>query len=90
MAEAPTQCPRCDSERLIHDAKVEDRSKNGRHKLEVLVGFNDPEALLFTDPIRAELRAMICGDCGWVGLFVREPELLWDAWTKAPEQGPPE
>lgn len=90
MASQAEQCPRCGSDRLIHDAKVEDRSKHGRHKLELLVGFNDPDALLFTDPIRAELRATICGSCGHVALFVREPELLWEAYTKAPEQGPPE
>ncbi|MFK7927142.1 MAG: hypothetical protein AB8H79_03065 [Myxococcota bacterium] len=83
-------CPRCSSDQIIHDAKVEDRSQHGRHKLEVLVGFNDPDALLFTDPIRAELRATICGQCGHVGLFVREPELLWEAYTQAPSQVPPE
>ena len=90
MTDKPDLCPRCGSDRLIYDAKVEDRSKNGRHKLEVLVGFNDPDALLFTAPIRAELRAAICGNCGWVGLFVRDPELLWEAYNQAPDQGPPE
>lgn len=90
MSDLLDRCPRCDSEKIIHDAKVEDRSEHVRHELEVLVGYNDPDALIFTDPIRAELRAAICGDCGHVELFVRNPELLWAAFHEAPRQQPPE
>lgn len=89
MSDDLQRCPRCDSDKIIHDAKVEDRSEHNRHELEVLVAYNDPEALIFTDPIRAELRAAICGSCGHVELFVRDPALLWGAFSEAPRQAPP-
>ena len=82
-------CARCGSTDLIPDAKVEDRTDHVRHELEVLVGHRHPDALVFTDPIRAELRAEICGHCGHVALFVRDPEALWAAWKSAPRQEPP-
>jgi hypothetical protein len=84
-----TRCTRCGGDRVIPDAKVEDRGDHLRHQLEVLVGYANPEALLFTDPIRADLRASVCGTCGHVDLFVSDPGALWQAWTGAPSQQPP-
>ena len=90
MASAPKTCPRCGSERIIPDAKVEDRAEHVRHELELLVGFNQPDSLIFNEPLRADVRAAICGACGHVELFVPEAEELWKAWSALPEQKPPE
>ena len=90
MAEPEVRtCSRCGSDKVIRDAKVEDRTEHLRHQLEILVGYNHPDALVFTDPIRADLRASICGECGHVDLFVRNADKLWEAWKTAPEQNEP-
>jgi hypothetical protein len=82
-------CSRCGSDKVIPNAKVEDRTEHLRHQLEVLVGYHHPDALVFTDPIRTDLRCSICGVCGHVDLFVDDADRLWQAYKTAPEQSKP-
>ena len=77
-------CPRCGSDRIIEDAKIEDRvTPDRRSSLEVLIGYRKGSGLLSpTRPMRFQLRARICGKCGHTEMFVAEPEKLWRAAQK--------
>lgn len=86
--EEPT-CPRCGGNKIIPDAMIEDTGEHSHRKLHTLVALGNPNALLFLNPIRAELRATICCTCGHVDLRVRDPEKLWEDYVSAPEQERP-
>ena len=68
---------------------VEDSGENSHRKLHTLVALGDPNAILFVNPIRAELRATICCGCGHVDLNVNDPDALWKQYVAAPDQKRP-
>jgi hypothetical protein len=68
---------------------IEDSGEHSHRKLHTLVALGDPEAIIFVDPIRAELRATICCSCGHVELSVLDPESLWRKYVDAPAQQRP-
>ena len=73
-------CARCGSDKIIDDARVEDRiSMDRRVSLEVMIGYRDTGGLRNQKPERFPIRARICGNCGFTEMYVAEPEKMWRA-----------
>ena len=76
-------CTQCGSDKIIDDAKIEDRlTADRRGPLEVLIGYRSVGALLPDRPERFALRARVCGECGFAEMFVADPAKAWAAWKK--------
>ena len=76
-------CARCGSDKIIEDAKVEDRvTVDRRVSLEVMIGYRKGGTLMPDRPQRFALRAKICGNCGFAEMFVADPGKLWSAAKK--------
>ncbi len=81
-ADTPT-CARCGSDRVVEDAKVEDRiTADRRVSLEVMIGYRKSGTMLPEKPQRFPLTARICGSCGYTDLYVADPVKLWSAARK--------
>lgn len=79
---ATMKCPRCGSEKIMHNLRIRDRYDAGvRQDLEIEVQGN-PNALIFKQAHREALRATVCGECGNVGLSVENPKALWEIYTQ--------
>ncbi len=76
------KCSRCGSEKVMTNLRIRDRYDAGvGQDLEVEVQ-RDPGALIFKQTHREPLRATVCGECGNVGLSVKNPQALWKAYTE--------
>ncbi|MHC1699306.1 MAG: hypothetical protein AB9919_14820 [Geobacteraceae bacterium] len=77
------QCPKCNSGKFIHNVRVIDR--NGEYQdmsLSVRVE-RKPDALLFKGSKDFELKAFICGECGYAELYAADPDKLWQAYISS-------
>jgi hypothetical protein len=63
---ASSKCPKCESTKVIPDAYL--REQTG-HTVEI-VAQSRPDAKLFKKGTIAKVRALICGSCGYVELFM--------------------
>ena len=80
---AKAQCPRCGSEKIMYDLRIRDRYDMGiAEDLEIETQGN-PDALIFKHTHKEALRATVCGECGNVGLSVKNPKALWTIYTQA-------
>jgi predicted nucleic-acid-binding Zn-ribbon protein len=69
-------CAKCGSGELVSDVRLLDHGHlNERHDLE-LVYYVEPTAILFKEPVKSPLRAMVCGACGFVELYATAPQQL--------------
>lgn len=72
------QCPKCRSEKIIPYVQIFDRVGHSI-RLGVKV-FEHPEALVFKGAHAADLRARVCGECGYVESYVENPQELYSAY----------
>ena len=76
------KCGRCGSEKVMSNLRIRDRYDAGvGQDLEVEVQGN-PDAMIFKKAHREALRATVCGECGNVGLSVKNPKALWEVYTQ--------
>ncbi|MGC2236262.1 MAG: hypothetical protein WA584_08880 [Pyrinomonadaceae bacterium] len=74
------KCPDCSSEKIIERARVFDGGSNFVDKgLQVSVDAN-PDALVFKDTRRSDVKAKICGDCGYIQFYAEQARYLWRAY----------
>ena len=78
--EPKKHCPACQSSHLIPDVRVVDRSQSFLQNLTVEVD-RRPQAFIFRDSTPSDVRAWICGRCGYMSLFVDEPRELLRAYN---------
>ena len=79
---ASITCGRCGSEKIMTDLRIRDRYDAGvGQDLEVEVQGN-PDAMIFKQSHREALRATVCGECGNVGLSIKNPDALWKTYTQ--------
>ena len=72
------RCPSCGSDALIPDAFLTIKEWGSNFTPQVGV-FRKPEALMMKAPERTDAGLRVCGDCGFVALFAKDPRVLWDA-----------
>ena len=74
------KCPECESERIIKDALALDRGDyNANVGFQVAVD-EKPEAFMFKQRITSTTNVEICGDCGYIQFYAKNPESLWLAY----------
>ena len=73
-------CLRCGSSSVIPDAHLIDRGEADNRKPAHVGIIRKPEAWIFKEEERVQTRAQVCGVCGYVELFVKDPEALWEAY----------
>lgn len=79
-------CRACGSRKIIPNVQVLDQGDNSDGCLQV-VFYGDPQALIFKDRMYGQLRAWICGECGYTELRVSNPEQLYLKFLETREQG---
>ncbi len=73
-------CPDCNSQKIIKDAKALDRGdSNSNNDMRVSVD-EKPDALIFKQRNYSDIRAHICGDCGFIQFYADDPKTLWMAY----------
>jgi predicted nucleic-acid-binding Zn-ribbon protein len=73
-------CTKCRSTQVITDGVIFDTTRNSTVRL--AAGFQkDPSAWIFTGDVRAEIRAVICGACGFMELFANDALRLYEAYS---------
>ena len=74
------KCPECNSENIIRNA----RAFGGENFINptelVVVVYENPKAMLLKRAARSEVKAEICGDCGYVQFYAKTPGILWAAY----------
>lgn len=80
MPDALPTCPRCGAEAVIPDARLVDRGDADARKPAEVGVMRNPEATFLKGEQRAELRAQICGECGFTELYATDPAALWSAY----------
>jgi predicted nucleic-acid-binding Zn-ribbon protein len=73
-------CPKCSSNQIIHDAEVRDYDASSYRRLSVHVALRNPEGGFFKKTSESgELRAAICGECGYTELYATNYQAMLKA-----------
>jgi len=72
-------CRICGSSKLIHDAEFID-SMEEPTKVSV---YENPSARVFKGRRKGAVRLCICGECGHIESYLREPAELYEAYARA-------
>lgn len=73
-------CPNCNSRKVIPNVRVLDRDGDYHDgSLSVRIDRN-PNALMMKGSEVCNLKAWICGECGFTQMFAIHPEALWKAY----------
>jgi hypothetical protein len=67
------KCPKCESNKIIEEARVVDRPHHSHLSLEV---DERPDAILFKRAPSTKLSAWVCSAFGFVRLYAQDPEEL--------------
>lgn len=79
---AASRCSRCESEEMIPDGWVFDMNRDMTGALQA--GFiANPKAIVFKGKTYNSVWARLCGSCGFIELFVADPQKLYAEYRKA-------
>ncbi len=77
-------CPVCGSADLIPDLAFHDGDGQGyrshEHQVEVV---EKPTAIFSPGKVKSELRATVCGACGYTMFFARDYGVLWRTYQES-------
>lgn len=79
------RCHNCGSDKIVPDVSLHDDSTGWGYSANdhyVSVELN-PAAVFFRDKLSAQLRAFICGECGYTALFAASAAQLYEAYQQA-------
>ena len=79
-----TECSKCGSHKIIPDVRIDDRTQGRISELTIRVP-EDPGAFLFKGTHLGTVTAWVCGTCGFMELYVDNPEELYAAYEKRPQ-----
>jgi ribosomal protein S27AE len=80
------KCSKCGSAKVIPLARMFDQGQSSDGTLKARVD-TCPEAWVFKGSVYANLKANICGECGYTELVAENPGALYDAYLKTGEHG---
>jgi hypothetical protein len=78
-------CMRCGSNKSMAVPLVERSSSTLIIPL-VLRVLRNPRSMFFKKPFETPLVAWVCGDCGSVDVFAKDPQGLWQAYCQSLRQ----
>jgi hypothetical protein len=70
-------CPKCGGADLLHGVRLKPSSTGGVDELHAVVA---PTSGMIRRETFAELRATVCGACGFTELFVLDPRAIAERW----------
>jgi hypothetical protein len=76
------KCPHCGSDKIIPNALISDTQN-----IKAIV-MADPQALIFKGWESTEITARVCGNCGFVQLFAKNPALLYSVYQQSLKNAP--
>ena len=80
------RCAKCTSDQMIEAAYVADAQGN-----RIVVGVDQhPDHGALDRAVSTQIRAWVCGVCGFVELYANQPAELNDMYRRAELQAPPE
>jgi hypothetical protein len=74
------KCPDCNSEKIIKNAKTLDRGDYNAALTASIAVEEYPDAVIFKNPVYSETDADVCGECGFIQFYAKDPETLWAAY----------
>jgi ribosomal protein S27AE len=78
-----TICCKCGSGKIIPDVRAGERGV-GNVPMSIAVRVDEnPDAVVFKGMHAEDLKAWICGDCGYVEFFVANPQQLFDVYSRS-------
>jgi predicted nucleic-acid-binding Zn-ribbon protein len=86
------ECTKCGSSQIIPNVRITDQKEGQFFTAGDLTStvYTHPDALIFKGAARCDLRAAICGDCGYVELYAMSPASLYEAYQQALRESPPQ
>jgi uncharacterized OB-fold protein len=76
-------CQKCGSDKIIRQVHLKDRGHENVDEELTARMFRNPGAMFFKGAEESALRAEVCGACGYVELYVKDPESFWSAYEDA-------
>jgi hypothetical protein len=74
-------CSKCQSDKVIPDVRIIDHVG---HRISLGVNvYEHPEALIFKGTHSGTLRSQVCGECGYVEIYVENPRELYTVYTES-------
>ena len=74
-------CAKCGSNKIMNNLKITDFGHmNEKKNLSIHVQTTD--RMFFNKSVKSEIRAKVCGNCGFVELAVNNPQELWAAYLQ--------
>jgi predicted nucleic-acid-binding Zn-ribbon protein len=75
-----TACPKCGSNEIIREAEVRDYDAQSYRRLSVYVPLRNPQGGLIKKTTESgELRAWVCGQCGYTELYATNYQAMLQA-----------
>jgi hypothetical protein len=74
------KCPNCNSEKIIQNAKAIDRGDSNANLIFRVAVDESPDAFIFKKRVFSEVDADVCGECGFIQFYAKDPEALWTAY----------
>ena len=69
-------CPKCQSTDVIDDVRVVDHGDHHAVRDLTVTLFRNPSALMFKGTVHSDVKARVCGSCGYLELFAANPAAL--------------
>ena len=77
----PQTCSKCQSEKILPRVRIRGDVAS---RYDLLVEVHEhPQAILFTGTHRVEVRARVCGECGYTELYAEKPQELYSVYMAA-------
>ena len=73
------RCPKCQSSEVVDDVRVDDRGESNVTRSMRLTVYQKPGAVVFKGRVHSDVKARVCGSCGYVELFATDPAVLLEA-----------
>lgn len=77
-------CRNCSSTKIIPQVDVFDQGEYSSGRLTVGLA-TKPHAVLLKGLVTATVTANVCGECGYLELFISDPQKLYDAYVQRGE-----
>lgn len=75
-------CAKCGSDKIMTDVKLLDRGHfDQKHELSIEFSI-DPKALIMKEKQKGAVKAIACGNCGYIELSVEKSKELWELYIK--------
>lgn len=82
MMTSPTNCSRCQSDKVIPNVHIRDYGDYGSNSQLSIEIYEKPDALIFKGTFEGPLNAWVCGECGYTELYIENPQELYSKYLE--------